>query len=394
MALPPVYICAAKRSPIGSFMGSLASLSAVEIARNTLENLISSSGLPSNAIDEIIMGCVLSAGLGQAPARQVALKAGLDSSIRALTINKVCSSGLKAVMLGADSIQLNRSTVVVAGGMESMSRAPHLLNSSRKGIRLGAGELVDSIINDGLWDVYNDFHMGSAGELCAKKFSLTRDMQDEYAKRSYTRALEAITQGHFTGEIAPITVTSKRTDTIISIDDEPGRGKIEKFPQLKPVFDPDGTITAANASPLNDGAALVVLCSEDALKKYNLTPLARLIAQSSFSQAPEWFTTAPVGAIQSLLTKTNKTIDEIDLFEINEAFSAVALAAIEELSLSPERLNIHGGAVALGHPLGASGARILTTLVYALEKQNGKLGIAALCNGGGEATAVLIEKLN
>ena len=388
-----VFLCAAKRTPIGSFQGSLSSCTSVDLGVVAAGEVLRSSGVPPEKIDEIILGCVLTAGLGQAPARPVGIKAGLPQTVQAMTINKVCSSGLKAVMLAAQSIQLGASQAVIAGGMESMSRSPYILPGLRNGARLGHVQAEDTIIRDGLWDVYNDYHMGSAAELCAREYKLTRDAQDDYALQSYRRALDAIAAGHFRDEIVPVPVREGKSESLVTTDEEPGKAKLEKIPQLKPVFEKDGTVTAANASSLNDGAAAMIVCSDDFAKSNGLTPLARLVDQGWAGQAPEWFTTAPVKAVQNVLAKTGLTAGEIDLFEINEAFSAVALACVGGLGLSSDKVNVSGGAVALGHPIGASGARILTTLLYALKRTGGKRGIAAICNGGGEATAVMVERV-
>jgi acetyl-CoA C-acetyltransferase len=386
-----VYIVAPKRTAIGSFQGALASVSATELGAHVVKATLSTANVDPMSIQEVVMGCVLTAGLGQAPARQVALKSGLPNHVQAMTINKVCSSGLKAVMLAAQYIELGVYDAVIAGGMESMSCAPYLISSLRTGARLGHVSAEDSIIKDGLWDVYNNFHMGNAAELCAKKFSLTREEQDNYAISSYTRANQAIQKGYFREEITPIQVRVGKDDVDFEVDEEPGKGKPEKVSQLKPVFDKNGTITAANASSLNDGAASMIICSEGYIKEHSLKPVARIISQGWFANEPEWFTTAPISAIRSALQASKLSIADIDLFEINEAFSAVALACARELEIDSNKLNIQGGAVALGHPIGASGARILTTLVYALARLSLKKGVVGICNGGGEATSIVVE---
>lgn len=386
-----VYLCAAKRTPVGSFNGSLASVPAPALGAHVVRAVLEETGVPLDSVDEVIMGSILTAGCGQAPARQAALGAGLPPSVQAMTINKVCSSGLKAVMLAADAVYLGRAEAVIAGGMENMSRAPYLLPEMRSGARLGHVTAQDSVILDALWDVYNDFHMGCAGELCAREYKLSREMQDEYAAESYRRATHAIEQGWFETEIAPVPVKVKKEEVLFSIDEEPGRGNIEKMPNLKPVFEKEGTVTAANASPLNDGAAAMLVCSRAYLNEHSLTPLARVVAQASCGQAPEWFTTAPVGAIRSALDNAGLKLKDIDLFEINEAFSAVALACSALLEIDRRKLNICGGAVALGHPLGASGAKILTTLLYSLKRLSLSRGVVGICNGGGEATSVVVE---
>jgi len=393
MSTSNVLICAAKRTPIGSFQGSLSSLSAPELGAVALRAVLSQSGAPIDSINEVILGCVLTAGMGQAPARQAAIKAGLPNHVQAMTVNKVCSSGLKAVMLAAQSVQLGMSDAVLAGGMESMSQAPYVLPSLRSGARLGNTQALDTIVKDGLWDVYNDFHMGNAAELCAREYKLSRKEQDDFAIESYRRAQAAIAAGHFAEEIVGVKVSNGKTEMEVLTDEEPGRAKLEKIPSLKPVFEKDGTVTAANASTINDGAAALLVCSEEYAKRHKLEPMARIVAQSGAAQAPEWFTTAPIKAVESVLRVAGKKTSEIDLFEINEAFSAVALACTRGLDLSPEKVNVSGGAVALGHPIGASGARILTTLIYALRRLNLKTGVASLCNGGGEATAVVVERM-
>jgi len=388
-----IYICAAKRTAIGSFQGELASLSATELGAAALRGALEQGKLSGELVDEVIMGCVLTAGLGQAPARQAQLAAGVPRSKQALTVNKVCSSGLKAVLLAAQNIQLGLSRAALAGGMESMSQAPYVLPTLRSGARLGHSQAVDTIIKDGLWDVYNDFHMGNAAELCAKKYGLSREAQDRFAISSYERARKAIADGHFSEEIVGITLKTAKTEKIVLTDEEPARSNLEKIPSLKPVFEKNGTVTAANASSINDGAAALLLCSAEFAKEQGLVPLARIVEQGWNSQSPEWFTTAPVGAVHQLLARSRRSVSDIDLFELNEAFSAVALACANDLEIPMEKLNVSGGAVALGHPIGASGARILTTLLYGLRRLKLKTGIAAICNGGGEATAVLIETI-
>jgi acetyl-CoA C-acetyltransferase len=388
-----IYLCAAKRTAIGSFDGSLRSVPAPELGAKTISAVLSVSGAPAESIDEVIVGCVLSAGCGQAPARQAALGAGLPDTVQAMTINKVCSSGLKAIMLAGSSIQLGHASAIIAGGMENMSAAPYLLPAMRSGARLGHSEAQDSIIRDALWDVYNDMHMGNCAELCATTYKLSREQQDEFAIESYRRAMHAIASGWFIQEIVPIPVTIGRNTVEFLEDEEPGRGRPEKIPGLRPVFQKDGSVTAANASSINDGAAAMLVCNETFLKKHSVTPLARVLSQGWNAQAPEWFTTAPVGAVRDALAKAKLTTDDIDLFEINEAFAAVSLACARDLDIDQDKLNICGGAVALGHPVGASGARILTTLLYSLARLNLKRGVAAICNGGGEATALVVERV-
>jgi len=389
-----VFIIDGKRTPVGSFHGSLSSLTAPQLGAEVVKDLIKRNNLAPDSIDEVIFGNVLSSGIGQAPARQTAIYAGLSKSTPCMTINKVCGSGLKAVMLACDSIKLGNSSIVVAGGMENMSLAPHLLENSRAGYKMGNFQVTDSMIKDGLWDPYNNFHMGNAAEICVKKYQFTREEQDNFAIRSYKRALESIEKGYFKNEIVTVEVTQKKGETlIVNKDEEPFKAKIDKIPTLKPAFEKEGTITAANASSINDGAAALLLASSSRVKELNLKPIAKVIEYSTHAQEPEWFTTAPVYAIQKVCKKANINLEDIDLFEINEAFSAVTMAAIKELNLDIEKVNVHGGAVSLGHPIGASGARILTTLIYALKIRNKKYGLATLCIGGGEAVALIVENL-
>lgn len=390
-----VYIAAAKRSAIASFSGGFAKEPAPLIAGALIKAIAEEfKGVKEN-INQVILGSVLTAGQGQAPARQALINGGLDKSVEALTINKVCSSGLKSVQLAA--IELEGSSVpaaIIAGGMENMSLSPFLLKEMRAGARLGHKEVVDSVVLDGLWDPYNDQHMGICAELCAEKFNLSRKVQDDFALESYRRANEAAKNGDFKKEITPITLQNSRKETIISEDEEPLKLNAEKVPTLRPAFKKDGTVTAANASSINDGAAVLLVCNELFLKEHSITPIAKVLGQSSHSQDPEWFTTAPVTAVNKLLTETGKETSDIDLFEINEAFSAVALACSKELGVGHEKLNIFGGAVALGHPIGASGARILVTLLNALKTKDKTLGAAGICNGGGEATSILVERIS
>ena len=338
------------------------------------------------------MGNVLQAGIGQAPARQASLGAGIPESVPCITLHKVCGSGMRAVMDASNAILADEYGLAVAGGMESMSNAPYLLERARNGYRMGNAVLVDSMIKDGLWDPYKDIHMGVCAEMCAAKYHFTREEQDAYALESYRRAQDASKTCLFSAEVVAVAVPQKKGDAIrIETDEEPFAAPLEKMPSLKPAFQKDGTVTAANASKINDGAAALVVASEDRAARMNLKPIARILAYTGVAQSPEWFTTAPIGAIQKLLKKTGLSVTDIDLFEINEAFAAVAMAAIRELDLDPARVNIRGGAVALGHPIGASGARILTTLIHALRKEGKKRGVAAICIGGGEATAMLVE---
>ena len=388
-----VVITGACRTPIGSFQGALSTLSAPKLGSLAIREAIKRSGLTPDQVEEVFMGCVLTAGVGQAPARQAAIFAGLPNTVPCTTINKVCGSGLKSVMLGALTILGGEADVVVAGGMESMSNAPYLLEKARTGYRMGDGKIVDSMVKDGLWDVYNDYHMGSAAELCSRECHIPRDAQDEFAAKSYRRAIEAMDKGYFKDEIVPVEIPAKGgTSTIILEDEEPRKVKFDKMTQLRPAFEKDGTITAANASKLNDGASALVLMSEEKATELGVKPLARLVAQASTAQAPEWFTTAPASVIRRLFEKTNLKKEDIDLYEINEAFSVVSLAVTEMLGLDMERVDVHGGAVALGHPIGASGARILTTLIYAMQRREVHRGLAAICIGGGEAAGVIIER--
>ena len=385
------YILAAKRSPIGRFMGSLSSLTATDIGAQTLKALLKEADINPQELDACIVGQVLQAGAGQAPARQTALKAGLPYSTKCLTVNKVCGSGLQACFLARDACRLKESDILVAGGQESMSLAPHILKKSRKGLNLGEHSLKDSILEDGLINPYDKEHMGLKGELCAKKYKISRSEQDEFAINSYKKAQAAQASSYFKNELAVITVPTKKEDVIVSQDEEPNFVKYDKIPNLKPVFEKEGSITAANASKINDGASFLLIANEQACKKYNSKPLARIVDQVNYAHDPSWFTTAPIEATASLLKRQNLKVKDIDLFEINEAFSVVALAVSKELNIPPEKLNIHGGAVALGHPIGASGARILTTLVHALKTHNKKRGIASICLGGGEALSMLVE---
>lgn len=386
-------ILSAARTPIGAFMGTLSELSAPRLGSIVIKEALSRAGLSGSDVSEVIMGNVLTAGVGQAPARQAAIYAGLGESVPCMTINKVCGSGLKAVMLADQAIRCGDAQIVVAGGQESMSNAPYLLPKARTGYRMGNGELVDSMIHDGLWDVYNNFHMGLAAELCASECSISRESQDEYTVMSYKRAQEAQKNGWFTDEIVPVVIENKKGNIIVDTDEEPSKVKFEKIPELRPVFKKDGTVTAANASTLDDGAAAVVVCSESKATELGKQPLARIVAHASFAHKPEWFTTAPINGIKLALQKANLTINDIDIFEVNEAFSVVALAAKNELGIPLEKLNVHGGAIALGHPIGASGARLLTTLIYALKRHNKRFGLVTLCIGGGEASAMIIENI-
>ena len=387
-----VFIAAAKRTPVGGFMGSLSGFTASQLGAIAIQNAYKSINLLPEHIDSVYMGNVLSAGLGQSPARQAAIFAEIPVDKDATTINKVCASGMKAAMIGAQQIQLGLDQIVMTGGMESMSNVPHYVKI-RQGTKLGDTNLTDGLIKDGLWDVYNDFHMGSAAELGVKKYGLTRQKLDEYALFSYQRAQEATQNGKFGNELIPILIESKKGNTIVDKDEDIDKLIPEKISLLKPAFEADGTLTAANSSNLNDGAAALLLASSEAIEQHNLKPLAKIIAYADAAQAPEWFTTSPSIAIQKLLKQTGLNLSDIDFFEINEAYSSVILSNQKILGYDLNKVNVYGGAVALGHPIGASGARIMTTLVNVLRQEKGKYGIAAICNGGGGASAVLIENI-
>lgn len=390
--MEPVYIVSAKRTPMGNLQGELSSLTAPELGAHAIQSAISSANLSSDSPEEVIMGCVLPAGQGQAPARQAAIAAGIPDSVGATTINKMCGSGMKAIMLANDLIKAGTHDIMLAGGMESMSNAPYLLKKARSGYRLGHGELYDHMFLDGLEDAYEKGTlMGVFAERCAAKFSFSREAQDAFAIESLKRAQEADKKGYFKKEFTPITLHTKKNTLIIDYDENPRKANIEKILTLKPAFDENGTVTAANASSISDGAAALVLASESFIKSNHLKPLAKIIGHSTFSCAPAWFTTAPIGAIESLLKQIHWQIEDVDLFEINEAFAVVTMAAMQALSIPHDKVNIYGGACALGHPIGASGARIVVTLLNALQATGGKKGIAALCIGGGEATALAVE---
>jgi acetyl-CoA C-acetyltransferase len=388
-----VVIAAAKRTPIGSFMGTLSSIPAPKLGSIAIKNIIDTTNLDAELVDEVIMGNVLAAGLGQAPARQAAIFAGLPVKTECLTINKMCGSGLKSVMLAHQAIQLGDADIVIAGGMENMSKAPYLLPKARTGFRMGNSEVVDSMITDGLWDVYNDFHMGSCAESCARGFNFTREMVDEFAVESYNRTLKAQENGVFNDEIIKVSVPQRKGEIVVDADEEPGKVKFDKIPNLRPAFEKDGIVTAANASKINDGAAALLIMSEEKAKELGLTPLVEIVAQSSAAKASIEFTTAPADAIAKVLKKANLTADKIDLFEINEAFAVVSLAVNKLLNLDTEKINVNGGAIALGHPIGASGARILVTLIHEMKRRKSELGLASLCIGGGEASALIVKNI-
>ena len=387
----PVVIVAAARTPMGAFQGAFSSVSAVELGAVATRLALQQSGLASDDIDELLFGCVLPAGLLQAPARQVALAADLPLTTQCSTINKVCGSGMKTTMLAHDQILAGSCETAVSGGMENMTQSPYFIAKARGGLRLGHGEIKDHMFCDGLEDAYSGRLMGSFAQQTADQFDISREQMDNYAIESLTRAQAAIANGYFDAEIAPVTVKTRKGTTTVSVDEQPGNAKIDKIPKLKPAFAEDGTVTAANSSSISDGAAALVLMKQSRAEALGLKPLARIVAHASHARHPSEFTLAPVGAMDKVLNAANWSIDEVDLFEINEAFAMVTLLAIQELNLDPAKVNVNGGACALGHPLGASGARILVTLIYALKRLNKQRGIASLCIGGGEATAMAIE---
>jgi acetyl-CoA C-acetyltransferase len=389
--MPDVVIVGAKRTPLGALLGQFTGVPATTLGATAIKAALAQSGVQPEAVSEVIMGCVLPAGLGQAPARQAAIAAGIPVATGALTINKVCGSGMKAVMLGHDAIKAGSASIVVAGGMESMTNAPHLMMGSRTGIKYGSTEMLDHMAWDGLTNPYDKQAMGNFGESCSDKYGFTREDQDAFAAESVRRAQAAVAEGTFKDEIAPVTVAGRKGELVIDTDEQPGKCDIAKIPTLRAAFKKDGTITAASSSSINDGAAALVLMSQDEAKQNNIAPLARIVAHSTHSQAPEWFTTAPVEAIRKVLDKAGWQVGDVDLFEVNEAFATVAMAPIKELGIAHGKLNVHGGACALGHPIGASGARLLVTLIHALKRSGGRKGVAALCIGGGEATALALE---
>lgn len=388
-----VFIVSAVRTPTGKFLGALKGFQATELGAMVVGDAVSRAGVKPEQVDEVIMGNVVSAGLGQNPARQAALGAGLPPSVAAFTINKVCGSGLKAVMLARQAILAGDAEIVVAGGMESMSNAPYLVNGMREGLRLGHGELVDAVVHDGLWDTFNDFHMGMTGEKVAEKYDVAREAMDRYAAESHRRAAAATEAGKFRDEILPVEIPQRKGDPIVLDRDEPIRAdtSAETLSKLSPIFKKDGTVTAGNAPGMNDGAAALTVASAKAVEEHGLKPLARIVAQAISGLEPEWVMMTPVPAVLKLLEKTGWTNDDVDLIELNEAFAVQACAVTKELSLDPEKTNVNGGAVALGHPIGASGARVLTTLLYALKDRGGRRGIATLCLGGGNGVALAVE---
>jgi acetyl-CoA C-acetyltransferase len=387
-----VVIASAARTPIGVFGGSLKPLSAPKLGAEAIKAAMERAGIDKDIVDECIMGCVLPAGQGQAPARQAAIYAGLPKGVECLTVNKVCGSGAKSVMLAAQAIMVGDADVIVAGGMESMSNAPYYLPTARWGMRMNNKNVIDGMVYDGLWDPYNDFHMGMAAEMCAEKYELTREMQDEFAIESTKRATEARDKGWFDDEIAPVEVPQRKGDPqVVESDEGIARSKPEKIPSLRPAFKKDGTVTAANASSINDGAGALVVMAADKAKQLGLEPLARIVDFCSGAHEPEWFTTAPVKATRKLLEKTDMKAEDIDVWEVNEAFSVVNLAFEKEMGVPRDKINLHGGAVVLGHPIGATGARLLTTLAHVMKRHSKKTGLATMCIGGGEAASVLIE---
>ena len=386
-----VVIVGAKRTPIGSFQGQFNDASAVDLGAAAIDGAVKHAGVDGSNVSEVIMGCVLPAGLGQAPARQASLKAGIPASVGCMTINKVCGSGMKAVMLGHDAIKASSSEIVIAGGMESMTNAPYMLPKARGGMRMGHGQVLDHMFWDGLQSPYDQQMMGVFGEMCADKYDFSRVDQDGFAIVSIERAQRAVHEGDFVDEIVPVTVTSRRTEHVCNEDEEPHRCNIGKVPTLRPAFKKDGTVTAANASKISDGAAATVLMTADEAGKRGLEPLATVVAHATFAHEPEWFTTAPSTAIAMVVEKAGWTMEDVDLFEINEAFAAVTMAAMADNGLDHDKVNVNGGACALGHPIGASGARILVTLIHALRRRGLKRGVASLCLGGGEAVAVAIK---
>ncbi|HUP44627.1 MAG TPA: acetyl-CoA C-acyltransferase [Thermoanaerobaculia bacterium] len=389
-----ILILGGARTPIGSFLGTLSALPAPKLGSVAIKCALENSGVQPDAIEQVIMGNVLQAAVGQAPARQAGIGAGIPTSAGAITVNKVCGSGMKAVMWAANDIRCGDYEIAVAGGMESMSNAPYALPQARTGYRMGNGRMIDVMVHDGLWDPYGDKHMGNCAEACVSKYSFTREEQDEFSRESYRRAQEAVKNGKFKKEIAVVDVPGKKGSSVVIDDEEPFSAPLDKMGTLKPAFQKDGgTVTAANSSKINDGAAALVVCSDDYAQRNRLKPIARVIAQSSHAQDPEWFTTAPGKAIEMVLKRSKLKVDDIDLFEVNEAFAAVALAAMKDIGIQHQKLNVHGGAVALGHPIGASGARILVTLIHALQDRGLKRGLAAICIGGGEATAMIVETL-
>jgi acetyl-CoA C-acetyltransferase len=394
MPLAPVYVVSAARTPIGSYLGTLAAIPAPQLGATAIKAALERAKVKAEQVGEVFMGNVLSAGIGQAPARQASKFAGIPDSVPATTVSKVCGSGMQALIFGSKTIALGDADLVVAGGMESMSNVPYYLDRARQGYRMGNATLIDGMIQDGLWDPYHDVHMGTCGDKCAAEYKVTREQQDDFAKESFRRALAAQKEGRFDAEIAPVPVPQRKGDAVMVKDDEgPAKGDPSKFSSLKPAFAKDGTITAANASSINDGASALVLASEAAVKKHGLKPMARILGYGGAAQEPQWFTTAPAKAIDGTLARLGLKVDDIDLFEINEAFAVVAMVCAQLCKIDREKVNVRGGAVALGHPIGASGARIVTTLLHALADHGKKRGLATLCIGGGEALAMVVERV-
>ncbi len=387
-----VVIASAARTPIGAFQGVFTPLAAHQLGAVAIRAALQRAGVEGKDVGEVLMGCVLPAGQGQAPARQASRAAGVPDHVGCVTINKVCGSGLKAVMLAAQAIRAGDAEIVVAGGMESMTNVPYLLPQARAGYRLGNGSLVDGMVHDGLWDPYKNFHMGMAGELCARECQIPRERQDSYAADSYRRAQAALKDGKFREEIVAVEVPGKKGPTVVDTDEQPLKGDVDKLAGLRPAFDKAGTITAGNASTINDGAAALVVMSREEADRRGVTPLATIVGDAGHAQAPEWFTTAPAGAIERLMTRTGRAVADVDLWEINEAFAVVALVNGDKLGIPHDRMNVRGGAIALGHPIGCSGARVLVTLAYALKQEGKRRGVASLCIGGGEAVALMIER--
>jgi acetyl-CoA C-acetyltransferase len=388
-----IWLAGGARTPIGGFLGSLAEVSAPALGSIAIKEAMRRAGVTTEQVDEVIMGNVVGAGLGQNVARQAAIGAGLPPSVGATTVNKVCGSGMKSVMLAAQAIQCGDAKTVVAGGTENMSGAPYLLAKARSGYRLGNGELIDAVIRDGLWDVYNNLHMGTFGDRCAAKENFSRQDQDDFAVASFKRAIAAQKDNTFATEIVEVEIKGKKGSTFVKEDESPGRFNEEKLRALKPAFDPSGSVTAGNASSINDGAAAIVVVSPEQAKTLGLTPQARILGYSTYAREPEWFSLAPICAIEKLLQNLKLTVSDVDLFEVNEAFSVVTMAAMKQLNIPHEKMNVNGGAVALGHPIGASGTRILVTMLNAMEKRKAKIGLASLCIGGGEAVAMAVEKM-
>jgi acetyl-CoA C-acetyltransferase len=389
-----VVILSGARTPIGAFMGSLSSLTAPQLGSIAIKEAIARAGVQPDEIEEAIMGCVLTGGMGQAPARQAARGAGLPDGVPALTINKVCGSGMKSAMLAAQAIRCGDNKIILAGGMESMSNAPYVLDKARTGYRMGNGTIIDSMVHDGLWDPYNNCHMGNCGDATSTEFNVTREQLDEFAGESYRRAVAAQESCRLSEEIVPVSIPQRKGDPlVVDQDEEPKKGDPSKLASLRPAFNKEGTTTAGNASSLDDGAAAMVVCSKSEADRRGAKPLGRLVGYSSHAQEPQWFTTAPAFAIEKLLKKHNLTVDDIDLFEVNEAFSVVAMVVADKVNIPREKLNVNGGAVALGHPIGMSGARLMITALYELKRRGGRYAVATPCIGGGEATAVLLEAI-